>query len=294
MSGPLLWLALDGVGHPQDAPPDSVWDTELPTLRPLIDAGYALDAALGVPGLPQSATGQACWLTGQDAVRVMGEHFGPQPGPTLRRLLDAASLPAELTQAGGHVALANFYPPGYFAAQASDQRRGRPRHGCFPYSALGAGLPLNPPDLPLVPPTLGLDHTAPWQPQRPRGDCARLGETLARTAQQCGYDLVILDLWLSDTIGHLRGDPAPAAALAAGREYLRRVDALLAGVLAGGAAAVLSSDHGNLENLHTASHTRARVPLAWAGVADPSPLADVVQGGRWLRHTLGLTDDSFL
>ncbi|MDO4263860.1 MAG: metalloenzyme domain protein [Deinococcus sp.] len=267
-----------------DAPPGSVWDTELPALRPLIDAGQALDAALGVPGLPQSATGQSCWLTGQDAVAYMGEHFGPQPGPTLRGLLDRASLPAQLTSAGGRVALANFYPPGYVAAH-----RRRPRHGCFPYSVLSAGLPLNPPDLPGVPPTLGLDHAAPWLPQRPAEACARLGERLAGAAQAQSYDLVMLDLWLGDTIGHLR-HAAPATALEAGREYLRRIDALLAGLLAAGGAVTVTSDHGNLEDLTTASHTRARVPLAWTGLAGPPPLADVVQGGRWLRRQLGLAD----
>ena len=59
MSG-ILWLALDGVGHPQDAPPGSVWEQDLPTLRAVVDAGLALDATLGVPGLPQSGTGQSC------------------------------------------------------------------------------------------------------------------------------------------------------------------------------------------------------------------------------------------
>ncbi|GHG03864.1 hypothetical protein GCM10017783_15500 [Deinococcus piscis] len=285
---PLIWLALDGVGHPLDAPPDSVWDTELPILRPLIDAGLALDATLGVPGLPQSATGQSCWLTGQDAVAYMGEHFGPQPGPTLRRLLDQAALPVGLIRAGGRAALANLYPPGYFAAQERYAERGRPRHGCFPYSVLRAGLPLNPPELPAVPPTLGLDYSAPWTPQQSCDTLVGLGERLAWAAQAHGHDLVILDLWLSDAIGHLRGQPGRAAALTAGREYLHRVDALLAGLLAGGAAAVITSDHGNLEDLSTASHTRARVPLAWSERVAPPPLADIAQGGRWLRGQLGL------
>jgi len=88
---PLIWLALDGVGHPADAPERSPWNTRLPTLRPFVDAGLALDATLGAAGLPQSATGQTCWLTGQDGVAAMHGHFGPQPGPTLRRLLGSVS-----------------------------------------------------------------------------------------------------------------------------------------------------------------------------------------------------------
>ncbi|MCD0167460.1 metalloenzyme domain protein, partial [Deinococcus sp. 12RED42] len=43
----IVWLALDGVGHPQDAPPGSVWEQDLPALRPLIDAGLALERVEG-------------------------------------------------------------------------------------------------------------------------------------------------------------------------------------------------------------------------------------------------------
>ncbi|MFC6616494.1 metalloenzyme domain protein [Deinococcus radiophilus] len=277
----LIWLALDGVGHPADALPESVWNAKLPTLRPLVEAGLALDAGLGVPGLPQSATGQACWLTGQDAVRYMGEHFGPQPGPTLRRLLDQASWPVQLTRAGGRAGLANFYPPGYF-----ERHLQRPRHGCFPYSVLSAGLPLNPPDLPPVLPTLGLSYAAPWAPQHPLADIAALGEALARAAAP--YDLVMCDLWLGDLIGHSGAPELPSASLRAGQTYLQRVDALLEGLLAVGAKVLLSSDHGNLENLQTKSHTQARVPLAWAGVLSPQ-VSDIVEAGQWVGQQLELT-----
>ncbi|WP_104991798.1 metalloenzyme domain protein [Deinococcus sp. NW-56] len=275
----LVWLALDGVGHPADAPPESVWETELPALRPLVEGGEALDATLGVPGLPQSGTGQSCWLTGRDAVRVMGEHFGPHPGPTLRRLLAEWSLPVRLTRAGGRAALANHYPPAYHAAQAR-----RPRPGCFPYAFQAAGLPLGPPEVPPVSPTLGLGYAAPWPEQTPLADLSQLGERLARAART--HDLIAADLWLSDLLGHRGRVPVPADALAAGRAYLRRVDALLAGLLEGGARVIVSSDHGNLENLAVKGHTLARVPFAGAGLPLP-PARDIVTGGRIIARWLG-------
>lgn len=276
----LVWLALDGVGHPADAPPESVWETELPALRPLVEGGEALDATLGVPGLPQSGTGQSCWLTGRDAVRVMGEHFGPHPGPTLRRLLAEWSLPVRLTRAGGRAALANHYPPTYHAAQAR-----RPRPGCFPYAFQAAGLPLDPPEVPPVSPTLGLGYAPPWPEETPLADLSRLGERLAHAART--HDLIAADLWLSDLLGHRGFSPVPAGALAAGRAYLRRVDALLAGLLAGGARVMVSSDHGNLEDLRVKAHTLARVPFAGAGLSLP-PAGDIVAGGRIIAGVLGL------
>ncbi|WP_407569264.1 metalloenzyme domain protein [Deinococcus altitudinis] len=290
MPTPLIWLALDGVGHPADAPPgssgeaDGPWETGLPTLRPFVDAGLALDATLGVEGLPQSATGQTCWLTGQDGVAAMHGHFGPQPGPTLRRMLDEASLPVGLTRTGRQAALLNFYPPGYFAAQHE-----RPRHGCFPYSFLAAGLPLCPPGLPLLSPTLGLGYRAPWNATDGLDDWRRRGEEVAAVR---GYDLLVFDAWFSDLLGHEgRSVPPPGLHLAAGA-YLRRLDALLEGLLGAGAAVVLSSDHGNFEDLNVKSHTTARVPFAASGVSlrlpDGRPPTDVLEGGRVLQNLFGL------
>ncbi|MFC4640114.1 metalloenzyme domain protein [Deinococcus hohokamensis] len=275
-----VWLALDGVGHPLDAPPDSPWAQALTTLRPLVDAGAALDATLGVPGLPQSGTGQSCWLTGQDAVRLMGEHFGPHPGPTLQRLLRAQALPVRLVQAGARTALVNHYAPAYFAPQR------RPRVGCFPFAFQAAGLPLNPSGLPLVPASLGLGFQAPWTPAGlGLEDLERLGTQLARAARD--WDLLVLDLWFSDLLGHAGREPVPPEVRAAARAYLQRVDALLRGLLEGGADVALSSDHGNMEDLGVKSHTVARVPLA-ASTEILGP-ADVVGGGRWLAAWAGLS-----
>ncbi|WP_425145467.1 metalloenzyme domain protein [Deinococcus sp.] len=281
---PLIWLALDGVGHPQDAPAGGPWDTELPTLRPLLDSGLALDATLGIDGLPQSATGQSCWLSGQDAAALMKGHYGPHPGPTLQRLLNADSLPVRLRAAGGRAALLNFYPPGYFEAQQRAAERGRNRQGCFAYSFQAAGWPLNPPDVLPLSPTLGLHYLAPWTPQDSLDNWHRQGAALAALE---GHDLLVFDAWFSDHLGHEGQDPTPPELLRAGREYLRRLDALLEGLLHGGAAVVLSSDHGNFEDLSVKGHTLARVPFAAAGRA-VGAARDVVEGGRVIRGWFGL------
>ncbi|PYE51858.1 metalloenzyme domain protein [Deinococcus yavapaiensis] len=272
----LIWLALDGVGHPADAPLGSPWEADLPTLRPFVEEGQPLDATLGVPGLPQSATGQTTWLTGENAVEVMGEHFGPRPGPTLRPLLERA-LPARLAKAGARVELLNFFPPAYF-------QRSRFQHGCFPLSVLLAGRTLDPPGFPLVPPTLGLDFEAPWRPSNLLDDVRREGERVALASGEA--DLLILDLWFSDLLGHA-GRPVPNEALdAAGRAYLGRLDAFLSGLLSKGASVVLSSDHGNFENLRVKTHTLARVPFA--STRSLPACHDIVDGGRAVAALLGV------
>lgn len=277
----LVWVALDGVGHPHDAPPESAWEQDLPTLRPLLGAGLVLDAALGVPGLPQSGTGQACWLTGRDAVALMGEHFGPQPGPTLQQLLHEESLPVRLSQAGGRAALLNYYAPAYVLAGQG----GRNRLGCFPFSFQAAGLPLNPPGLPPVRASLGLRYEFPWTPLHTLDEVRETGLAVAHAARE--WDLLVMDLWFSDLLGHAGRPDAPPAVPAAARAYLKRVDALLLGLLEGGARVVLSSDHGNLENLNVKAHTLARVPFAGVGVKLGHPV-NVVQAGQVVAGWFGL------
>lgn len=275
----MIWLALDGVGHPDDAPPGSVWETDLPTLRPLINSGHVLDAALGVPGLPQSGTGQSCWLTGRDAVRHMGEHFGPVPGPTLQALLREHALPVRLARAGGRAALLNVYAPGYLAPGGR-----RNRLGCFPYAFQAAGFA---PAQATLRASLGLGYAAPWPAQDSEDDLRRQGQVIAAAARE--YDLLVADLWLSDLLGHQGREPVPPDALRAGRAYLRRLDALLLGLLDGGVRVFLSSDHGNLEDLRVKTHTRARVPFAGSGV-DLGEARDIVDGGRQITRWLGLSD----
>lgn len=279
--GGLFWLALDGVGHPDDAPHGSPWETDLPTLHPLVRGGQAVDARLGVDGLPQSATGQTSWLTGENAAALMGHHYGPRPGPTLRPLL-ARALPTRLIRAGGRAELLNFYPPAYF--ERTD-RKGAVPHGCFPLSVLLAGRPLAPPDLTLVPPTLGLGFAPPYTPTRTPDDLRRLGEQIGRQADRA--DLLMLDLWFSDLLGHGGGPGDRDVLHAAARAYLARLDAFVEGLLGTGARIVVTSDHGNFEDLSVKTHTFARVPFAAHGVTLPA-VTDLAAGGRAIADLLGV------
>src|SRR5512143_1794803 len=94
----------------------------------------ALDAALGVPGLPQSATGQTALFTGVNAPAVLGRHVAAFPGPRLAELLAAHSLLARAAAAGRSVTFANPFSRGYFDEVAA----GRRRHSATTLAALAA------------------------------------------------------------------------------------------------------------------------------------------------------------
>jgi len=99
---PVLLLFLDGVGLGEW---DPAWNpfvgARTPTLHRLLGQPLAghdrleldgallipTDATLGVPGLPQSATGQTALLTGLNAPALVGRHVTAYPTAALRDLL---------------------------------------------------------------------------------------------------------------------------------------------------------------------------------------------------------------
>jgi len=113
---PILGNCLpDGWSTPADGGrPDSL---PVPMRREPVPLGgqvRAVDASLGVPGLPQSATGQTALFTGVNAAQLLGHHHYGFPGPQLRAALMEHSLLKRATQAGHTAAFLNAYRPLFF------------------------------------------------------------------------------------------------------------------------------------------------------------------------------------
>lgn len=73
-----------------------------------------LDTTLGIPGLPQSATGQTAILTGVNAAKSLGYHLQGFPNEELRTIIYQESLLKKISESGRSVAFMNVYPPIYF------------------------------------------------------------------------------------------------------------------------------------------------------------------------------------
>lgn len=214
-----------------------------------------LDATLGHEGLPQSATGQTAILTGTNAADLMNGHYGPWPGPTLRAELARGNLFHEAQAATG-AALANAYPPRYF-----EHARGRRlRLNSMAAAAVAADVPQR--DLAYYErgEAVAVDLKGTYfQSLGHRGtDQADSAASLLKLAK--GMTLTVLDVWLTDTLGHARD-------LAGAVELIERLDAFLAALAVdlGDATLLLTSDHGNIEDLGTKTHTRNPVPLLALG-----------------------------
>ena len=227
-----------------------------------------LDACLGVPGLPQSATGQTALFTGVNAPALMGEHITAHPTARLRAVIAAHSLLKQATETGARVLFANAHSERFWRMV----RRGKRRLGASTLTALATNAPI---------PTLAdlragravlwdITHEVAAQHlgyDLPIITPEEAGRRLARLS--AAYDLVLYESFLTDLAGHRRVEPD---------WVLPRLDAFLGSVLdhlPPGTTLVLSSDHGNLEDASTKTHTANPVPLLAVG-----PGADHSQGAQ--------------
>ncbi len=265
----VLFLFLDGVGLGRDDPEvNPLAAAELPTLAALFNGhrltassgrysnGYAhlipTDAHLGVPGRPQSATGQAAILTGVNAPARLGEHYGPRPDQRVRDILDEAGIFARLHAAGHATAFVNAYPQGYFDAV----ERGKRLLSAIPYAAQTGGLQLRTWRDMVAEQALSANFTGHgWRtqlgyPNVPLYSPQEAGAHFWRLAQPAHF--TFFEHWQTDFLGHYRDFRGAI-------ENFERIDGFLEGLLDvmdwQETLLIVASDHGNVEDCSIRKHT---------------------------------------
>lgn len=277
----ILFLFLDGVGLGADDSEHNPFVTaHLPTLTGLLNGRRLLastprteseralfiptDACLGVDGPPQSASGQATILTGLNIPRNLGYHWGPKPDAAIAEIIRRESLFLKLKERGLKAALLSGYPARYFEAIDS----GRRSYSAVPLAVTAAGLPLlTAADL-RAGRAFATDFTnRGWHTQLgltdvPLYEPRVAGRKLAEAAR--AHHFAFFEHWVTDYVGH-RGTLAEA------RTLLETFDSVLGGLLEAWDDAsgliLITSDHGNLEDLSQRRHTRNPVPTFAIGDA---------------------------
>jgi hypothetical protein len=231
-----------------------------------------LDACLGVPGLPQSATGQTALFTGLNAPALVGDHVSAHPTAALREIIAAHSLLKRAAEAGARVLFANAHSERFW--ELIKERK--LRLGSSTLTAMAAASPI--PDLA----DLLAGRAVLWDITHevasghlnydlPLVPAEEAGQRLAALTED--YDLVLFETFLPDLAGHRRMEP----------EYvLTRLDAFLGGALAQrrpDTTLVVCSDHGNLEDTSSKAHT-----------TNPVPLLAVGPGARYFESATAITD----
>lgn len=231
----------------------------------------AVDACLGVPGLPQSATGQTTLLTGVNAAQALGRHLPGLPSATLVEILREHSLFKRLRETGLTATFANPFTDDYFASVEA----GRWRHSATTTAVLSAGLPVRMLDDLRAGRAVFHDITgeglrsrdydvAPTTPEE-------AGSRLAALAAE--HDFTLFEHFLTDFAGHAQNENEA-------RRLLGMLDRLLEAAVARvdltATTVIVISDHGNLEDLSVKTHTRNPVPGLFIG-AGSGFFADAVR-----------------
>ncbi len=256
----VLFLFIDGVGLRAAATDNPVNPEVCPALCRLITKhGKPIDARLGIDGPPQSATGQATMFSGVNCAAAMGKHCEGFPGPNLRKIIETDNLFKLLRSKGKEVCFSDAY-----LVDSAEELAARRFKSVTTVMALTTPETIRTvddlqngqavmqdltretiqdrwPDIAVIPPQRAAEH-------------------LASIVRQ--FDFTLFEFFQSDVAGHSMDYARACAAL---RTYDRFLASIVRFTEAMGVTLVMTSDHGNIENISERGHTLNPVPFVAFG-----------------------------
>jgi hypothetical protein len=280
----VIMLFIDGVGLGDEAEYNPWVTNPTPHLRELLGGKplsrravgrhgdevllLCTDACLGVPGIPQSATGQATIFTGRNAPQAMGAHMSGLPFRRLREWVEQDNLYTQFRDKGWRATFANSYTKEYFERPAT--KRGWISVTTAAIQSVGGPIRYLP-DL-LAGRAVYHDVTrrmlkrvVPEVEEIEPEEAARHLLGLA-----ADHDLVVHEFFLSDRAGH-KQDPELVAWVT--EIYDRYLGEVVRGKKVSDTI-VLVSDHGNSEDLRVPIHTENPVPTLVIGDVEAAGSVD--------------------
>ena len=267
----VFFLFVDGIGLGDDGPANPFSSCELTGFldlsggsgwvsdrhEPVTEAHRTfrcIDARLGVDGLPQSGTGQSTLFTGVNCAALAGRHWGPFPHSSSRPILASQSLFARLGPE--HAAFANAYPERFFRLSAERNRWSTTTRCC-----LDAGVTIRTLDHLRSGEAIAADLTGQG--------LARVAETRVEPVSEAQaaraiaglcvrHAFVAAEFFHTDKAGHAQDMEAAIRCLNSLDRFLQ---ALATALDWSRTTLVLTSDHGNMEDLSVRTHTLHPVPL---------------------------------
>lgn len=263
----VLLFFIDGLGigargphNPFDgldeADPLAIFQDE-PAVLPFNGVLAPTDARLGVDGRPQSASGQTTILTGINAPAAIGYHKQGFPNQALLDIIREHSIFLQLKRAGvNQITFANTYTEKFFerrprwisattaAVEAAgvrfnrvnDLKAGRAVYHDFTNAML-------------------IDRGEQVEPRTPES----AGDVLASIV--AAHKFTLYEYFITDKIGHAQDYEAAGRVL---RMLARFIRSLLAKLELKSTTVILTSDHGNIEDLSLRNHTLNSVPtIVW-------------------------------
>jgi 2,3-bisphosphoglycerate-independent phosphoglycerate mutase len=239
-----------------DAAPLAVFQNETPL--PFLDGIVVpTDPRLGVEGRPQSASGQTTILTGINAPAQLGYHKQGFPNKPLLEIINVHSVFRQLRDAGiGPVTFANAYTDRFFTE--------RPRWISATTAAVqAAGMTFRTVVDLKTDAAVFMDFTNRILIERGVDVSERTeeeaAEVLARIAAENRFTLY--EYFITDKVGHEQDMSKAKTILTSLARFIRE---LLVRLDLDRTTVILTSDHGNIEDLSSRNHTLHAVPtIIW-------------------------------
>ncbi len=217
------------------------------------------DATLGVEGLPQSGTGQSTLLTGINCSKLLGRHLQGYPNSRLRDILRQYSLLRQVKEMGRRPVFINAYRPLFFSLNKNIQWR----LSATTVATLSADIPFF--QIDDVRKRRSIYHDFTNESLIKRGFSMDLfspeeaAHILVQASRQ--YDFILYEYFLTDHAGH-------SQKMERCQKEIEKLDVFMTSLLEGldlnASLVILTSDHGNIEDLSVKTHTRNRVmTLLW-------------------------------
>ncbi|MEI7900284.1 MAG: hypothetical protein WCK89_08520 [bacterium] len=256
----VLFLFVDGVGLRAPATDNPVHAGICPVLCHLMEKhAVFIDACLDTKGLPQSATGQTSMFTGVNAAQHMGRHCEGFPGPSLRKLIEESNLFTELARKG----LRSRFADSYMADSVDDLRVRR-------FKSVTTVMALTQPETIFFQDDLlanqAVFHDITRASLHEKNHAIQVvtpqqaAEHLIQVAR--ANDFTLFEFFQTDLAGHSCNYDHAC-------ETLKTLDLFLDSVVklckSTGMLLIVTSDHGNIEDMGTRGHTRNPVPLIAIG-----------------------------
>ncbi|HKY06559.1 MAG TPA: peptidase [Blastocatellia bacterium] len=264
----VLLIFIDGVGIGTRGPHNpldgidselfSIFQHDSPSL-PYDGRVAVTDASLGVEGLPQSATGQTAILTGVNAAQLINRHLSGYPSPRLKQVLAEKSIYKQLQAVGKSATFANAYTSAYF--------ENRPRFvSATTVAAESAGLRFRVLEDLAEGNAVFHDFTnffligMGYRVRSCTPEAA--GERLARIAE--AHDFTLYEHFITDRLGHSQNFEMARHHVLCLTRFVR---AVLDSTDLERDTVIITSDHGNIEDVSTRGHTLNPVATLAFGAA---------------------------
>jgi|SRR5690554_102534 len=275
----VLFVFLDGFGMGECEPQNPLFLHGMPCLEKKIGSKIVknshvsssdtllkgIDPCLGIPGIPQSATGQTSLLTGKNAQAALGYHLPAFPNDQLVSIIETGSIIKKVVDLGFRATFANAYTDNYFERVSKKLGHSRTSgYSVTTHCVLAAGVPFRSLE------DLKNNNAVYWDIKRTylekngykdigQIDPFEAGNHLSRIGTE--NELVLFESFAPDLAGH-KGSMEKAA------KTLEIIDNFMCGIIESMGKEmdlVVCSDHGNIEDLSTGAHTENPVPLLVIG-----------------------------